>query len=76
MNVHLFDTKDSISTINFLTTFKLVCDTNKLNERAAMWVLLRYEKEKLLNALNSRMCEQYWSALLAASVQNEINFHK
>lgn len=71
MKAHFFDPKDPISIIGFLATFKLACDTNKIHEGVAMWVLSHYLKDTLANALNSRMCAEDRSASLPASERNE-----
>lgn len=42
MKAHFFDKKDPISIIRLSHTFNLPCDTNRINEGAAMCVLSRY----------------------------------
>lgn len=56
--VHFFDLKDSISFLRFLATFKLMCDSNKILEGAAMCFLPYYVKDNLANALISRICAE------------------
>lgn len=71
MKEHFVDPRDPISIVGFLATFKIPCDTNKIHERAAMWVLRHFVKETLANVLNSHMCAEERSVLIAASVQNK-----
>lgn len=55
MKAHFFDTSDPISIIGFLATFKFACDTNRIHERADMWVLYFCEENILASILISRM---------------------
>lgn len=66
--VHFFDPQDPISTFTFFVTFKLACDTNKIHESAAMWVLKRFVNETIASALNSRMGTEDQTAWLTATV--------
>lgn len=71
MKAHFFDPKDPIFIIGFLATFELTCDTNKIHEGAAMWVLPHFVKETIANALNSRMCAEDRTAPLVATVRHD-----
>lgn len=39
INAHIFNLGDPISISAFLATFKLTCDTNRIHEEAAVWIL-------------------------------------
>lgn len=71
MKAHFFNPKDPISITGFLATFKLVYDTNKIHEGAAIWVLLHYVHKALANALDSRMCVEDRHTSIAASVRDQ-----
>lgn len=55
MDAHFFDFSDPVSSIGFLTTFKLVCDTNKIQKRVPIWILSFFAKNKLESTLCSRL---------------------
>lgn len=57
--------------IRFLDTFKLVRDTNNIQEGAAMWVILHYVDGTTANARNSRLCVDDGLSPFAVSVRNE-----
>lgn len=40
VEAHFFDSKNLISSIGFLTTFKLACNMNNIHEEIGMWVFL------------------------------------
>lgn len=63
--MHFFDPKDSFSNIGLLATLELACDTNRIHEGAALWVLPYYVCETLANALNCGMCETNKSSHIA-----------
>lgn len=63
--------QESDPVLDFLTTLKLICDTNKIHEKAAMLVLFHYVDKPLAIALNNRRCAEDRSDPLAASEQNE-----
>lgn len=74
MKTRFFDLKHSIFIIiGYLATFKLTCDSNRIQERAAMWVLPHYVNETPANALNSSMCATDKSSPINATVRNADN---
>lgn len=73
MKAHLFDSEDPITMIGFLTTSKFACDTNHIQEGAAMWALPHYVNETLANSLDSRMCATDKSYPIATSLRNVDN---
>lgn len=66
-----FDPKDPISIIGFLTAFEHACDTEKIHEEVAMWVLLQYVKKTLANTLNCRMWADDCLSPFAAPMRND-----
>lgn len=71
MKVSFSDSNKPISIIEFLGKFKLDGDTNKIHERAAMWVFRHRAEETLTNALNSRMRVKHRLSPVPASVRNK-----
>lgn len=57
----------------FLAKLKLLCDSKRVHENAALWILPHYVQESLTNALHSRMCADNQFESLVASLQNEQN---
>lgn len=55
MKVHFIKPKDPISTIEFLSTFKLTCGTNHIRKEAAVRVLPHITRKKLSHALKSHV---------------------
>lgn len=55
MKAHFFHTSDPISIIDFLATFKLACDTNRVHEGVPMRVLPFLVINALASTLNSCM---------------------
>lgn len=55
MKVPSFDPRDSISTIRFLATFNLACNTNNIRENAAMWALPFFVKNAIKMTCNCSM---------------------
>lgn len=51
----IFNPFDPISIIALLLSFKLVCDTNGIDEGAAIWFIHFFMKEETAAALNSRI---------------------
>lgn len=71
VKVHFFNLKEPISTTQFLTKCKFLCDLNKIiQERVAMWVLLQFVNETHPDSLNSRMGADHWVISFAASIHN------
>lgn len=68
VEAHFFDPSDPISITCFLAKFKVACDTNRIHEEAAMWVLLFFYNNKLATALNSRKPRATHSASVVASL--------
>lgn len=66
--VRFFDVKDAIPIIGFFGTFKLAFDKNRIHKDAAMGVLPTYVIEMLANELNSHLCADDKSFLIAISV--------
>lgn len=71
MNARFFDLKDSISVVGFISTLKLACNRNNIQERAAMWALPHPVNEMLENELNGRMYVKDRLSPFVASVRNE-----
>lgn len=69
VEAHLFGPIDLISIIGFLVIFKLACDTNRILERAAMWVLLFFARNALALTLSIRMLAATNIAVAVASIQ-------
>lgn len=68
---HFFISRDSISIIGYLATFKLAYDTNHFHERVAMWMQPNFVQERLANFLNSCMYRKDSLALFAALVRSQ-----
>lgn len=51
---YYFDLFDPISIIGFVCSFKIVCDTKEIHDRAEMWLFHFFTKESASSAL--RMC--------------------
>lgn len=71
MKAYFSDPKDPIFVIVILATFKFVCNSNKIHERAALLVLPHYVQGSLANKLISCMCAENWLVTLPASVRNK-----
>lgn len=52
MNVHSFNPESALVILQFLSTLRLVCDTNEIHKEWAKWKLLHYLDETIANALN------------------------
>lgn len=73
MKAHVFNSKNPISIISSIAKFYLACDTNKIYEGAAMWVLPHFVEETSANALNSRICATGRTVPLTATIrQNKV----
>lgn len=68
VKAHFFNPTDPISIIAFPFTLKLACDTNRIHEVAAMWVLSLSVKNALATTLNSRMSAVTHIAFVVALV--------
>lgn len=69
MKEQLFDPSNSISIIEFLTTFNLVCDTSHNHERAAMWLLSFFFRKILATTLNSSISAAAHINMIVAPVR-------
>lgn len=68
MKANFFDPSDSVFIVGFIATFKLVGDTSRIHEGAAMRVLPFIVKNALATTLNSRMVTATHIAFVVASV--------
>lgn len=66
----LLQPKESGLYHRILAAFKMVRNSNKIYEGAAMLFLPHYVKDSVANALNNCMCAENRLAFLAASVRN------
>lgn len=71
MKEHFYDRKDTTWIIEILVTFKLACDINNIDKRAAISILTHYKIEDLTNALDSRICAKVCFSSFAVSVHND-----
>lgn len=69
MKAHFFDAKAYISIIVLLATFKILCDSNCIQNGGAMRVLRHRVTETLANALNSCTCVMDKSSPTSTSVR-------
>lgn len=70
LKANLFDKNDRISIIGFGPIFKLACNTNRIRESAAMYVLPYYINGTLANAIHSHTCIEGKSTLITTSARN------
>lgn len=68
MKAHFFDPKGLIPITEFVAAFKISCDSNRIHEDAAMWVLSHDVNATPVNALNSRRWAQIKAFQVAISV--------
>lgn len=70
MKMYFFNRKDLISIIRFLVSFRPLCDTNCIHKGPAMWLLPHHVDATMPIALNSHICAQDKSTIIAAPVRN------
>lgn len=68
MKANSYDPTDPVPIIDFLATFKVMRDANKIHEGVAMRILPHFVKGTVLYALSSHMCAEDLTALLTADV--------
>lgn len=66
---HFFVTKDLVSKVGFLATFKRACNKNCINEDVVIKVLIHYVNEKLPCRLCTYMFAPNMSTLITSSVR-------
>lgn len=70
---HFSDSKEWASIVVILEIFNPACDTNKIREGAAMWLLPHYVHDSFANVLKNRICAADRITPIVASVRSNDN---
>lgn len=70
MKTLILDPGDYISILDFLTTYRLVCDAKRFREGVAMWAMLQFVAGRVTLSLNSRMVQWDGTKGIATTVSS------